>query len=247
MTRTLELVGAELLKARTSRVALGLLAGAVVLTALTAIAVVAGADERELRGSDGVRLLGVAGTSSTVFSLCLGVIGMAGEHRHGTLSHTLMAAPARWPVALAKVIAYALLGIGLGLAAVVATYAIALPWASARGAGISLGDELALRIAAGTLLANACFAAIGVGLGAVMREQVVALIVGVGWMLIVDGIVPGVLPAVGRFLPGGAQAAVLESQTDGMLVQELGALVLLGYVAAFAAAGTVLLRRRDLT
>ena len=68
------------------------------------------------------------------------------------------------------------------------------------------------------------------------------------WMSIVEALLVGFVPEVGRWLPGGAASALGGTVTaEGGLLPIWGAALLLaGYGLAFAAAGTRLVLRRDI-
>jgi ABC-2 type transport system permease protein len=248
VSRLRDLTGAELLKLRTTRTTLGLLGGMVVAVMVLAAITIAASSRDALDGPDGVRrVLPLAAGIGSIFTLCLGVVGSAGEYRHGTLAWPLIAAPRRWPVLLAKVAAHALAGLAFGLAAVVAVLVVATPWMAARDAGFSFGDDDVIEVLVGSVVACGLAAVIGVALGFLIRHQAIALLVGVGWMLVVDQIVPSAVPEAGRFLPGGAESALIREDVDGMLPMGLGALVLAGWAAVLCLAATAALRRRDVT
>ena len=248
MTAVRRLLRSELVKATTTRTTWALVAGTVVLTVLLVALQVGGSSAKELHGADQLRqVLAVGGSAATPFALALGVIGMAGEYRHGTIAHLMLAAPARWQIVVAKLVAYSLAGLALGAVAVVAAYAVAAPWMDARGAGFGLGDSLPLEIAAGSIVGSGMVAAIGVGLAALIKDQVAALLVGIGWTLVIDTAATSAAPEVGKFFPGGAQAALMRQPQDELLSMGSGGVVLLAYVALFAALGTYFVRRRDLT
>lgn len=243
-----QLVRAELLKVRTTRVAWALLGSMALLVAALVSLTVANQSVRELSGDHGLRtVLPLGAALAYLFTLALGIIGMAGEYRHGTIGHVLLAAPRRREAIAAKLLAYFVIGLVFAGVAVALSFAIAGPWMSSKGVEWSLGDTLALEILAGSLLGSALFATIGVGLGALLRDQVLALFVGVGWTLLLDSLVNGVLPEVGRFLPGGAFAAFTRQAQDELLGWAEGGLLLLLYTAILAAAGAIALQRRDLT
>ena len=125
------LVSAELLKLRTTRTALGFLIAIVVLTLVAQGAGFATSDfstAQDLR--EGMAGAGVAAT----FLLILGIIGTTGEYRHGTITSTLLASPDRRRLVAAKAIAYAITGALLGLAAMLATFAVGAIWLSVRDA-----------------------------------------------------------------------------------------------------------------
>ena len=89
----------------------------------------------------------------------------------------------------------------------------------------------------------------GVGVGALLRNQTVAVTVALVWVLVVEGVLVGFAPAVGRWLPGGAGSALtgVATANGGLLPMWGAALLLAGYGLAFAAASTRLITRRDIT
>ncbi|MBA2766243.1 MAG: ABC transporter permease subunit [Solirubrobacterales bacterium] len=205
-------------------------------------------DDAALSGENGVRsVLPLGGGTAYLFVLAVSIIGMAGEYRHGTIGHTLLAAPERWQIIVAKVIAYALVGLVFGALAVGLTYGISDPWMESKDAGWSLENTLPTEIIAGSLAGNALFGVIGVGLAALLKDQVLALFTGIGLTLLIDLILSGVVPEVNKFLPGGALSGLLNGAGEDLLDPPLGGLVLLGYAVLFVLAGALVSQRRDLT
>ncbi len=205
-------------------------------------------DAGALAGDRGVRaVLTIGGSLACLFTLALGILGMAGEYRDDTLGQALLAAPARWPVVLAKVIAHGLAGLTFGLVALVATFAVGVPGLASEGAGVSYSSGLLRAVVTGTMFAAAMFAVVGVGLAAVVRDQRIALGAGLGWALLVDSLAMAVAPGAGRLLPGGAVTGLLRVETDDVLAPQFAGPLLAGYALVFAIAGTLMVRRRDLT
>ena len=99
----------------------------------------------------------------------------------------------------------------------------------------------------GTPAMTAAWAALGVGLGAVVRNQVFAVIGLIVWAMVIDNLLRGLVPIIGGYTPVGASAALVADPADYVLAATAGGLLLLGYVAAFVAAGAVLVARRDVT
>ncbi len=249
MSVILQLVRAELLKVRTTRTVLGLLGGMAALLLLLVVLNIAGSDKKDLEGTEGLRtILTLAGTGY-IFTLCLGVIGMAGEYRHGTIGHLFVAAPQRWQIVVSKVASYAIAGAVFGVVAVALVYAVGAAGLSMKDVEVRMDGALPRKVALGTALVFSLAAVIGVGLGALLKEQVPALMIGVGWTLVIDTFLSAAVPEINKYFPGGAISALLRQETnpDEVLSQALAFLLLAGYAAAFAVAGTVLAQRRDLT
>lgn len=92
------LLRAELLKQRTAPAFLAAFAAVPVLAALVTFAVfsMAGRQGNDPLGPDSLlHATGAPASVVTTLALLLGVVGMAGEYRHGTIITTLLAAPRR--------------------------------------------------------------------------------------------------------------------------------------------------------
>ena len=249
MTR---LVHAELLKlwtTRTVRIVLALAAaGAAALTIF--VLTLAGRPGQPALGDDALRqLVGAPNGPLTLAALLLGILGMAGEFRHGTATSTFLVTPGRGRVVAAKLAASALAGLAVALVAAVVVLAIALPWLPAKGVQVPLADPgLAARVA-GLAAAVALHAVLGTGLGAMLGNQFAAVVAGLLlWQGLVEDLLVGVLgrPGLARWLPDGA-AAALTAPGDATLTMWAGALVLAAYGLVLAVAGGRLVVSRDLT
>jgi ABC-2 type transport system permease protein len=210
MTR---LVQAELLKLWTTRTARVLLALTAAGTAalVTLVLALAGRPGQPALGDDALRqLVGVPNGPLTLAALVLGVLGMAGELRHGTATSTFLATPVRGRVVAAKLAAAALAGLAMALVATAVSLAVGLPWLHAKGIGAGLADPgLGLRVA-GLAAAVALYAVLGTGLGALLGNQLAAVVVGLVWLHGVEAVLVGLLhrPGLGRWLPEGAATAL---------------------------------------
>jgi len=249
MTR---LVHAELLKlwtTRTARIVLVLAAaGAAALTIF--VLTLAGRPGQPALGDDALRqLVGAPNGPLTLAALLLGILGMAGEFRHGTATPTFLVTPGRGRVVAAKLAASALAGLAVALVAAVVVLAIALPWLPAKGVQVPLADPgLAARVA-GLAAAVALHAVLETGLGALLRNQFAAVVAGLLlWQGLVEDLLVGILgrPGLARWLPDGA-AAALTAPGDATLTMWAGALVLAAYGLVLAVAGGRLVVSRDLT
>ena len=90
---------------------------------------------------------------------------------------------------LAKLATYALVGIGYALVCIAVTIAIALPWLNAKGIQVPLGGNGIPATLAGVVAAVAIFGLIGVGLGALVREQVATVVGLLVYLFIAEPIV----------------------------------------------------------
>jgi hypothetical protein len=91
------------------------------------------------------------------------------------------------------------------------------------------------------VVAGASYAALGVGVGLLLRNQLVALVVALGWFTVAESALAILLPGVSRFLPGGAFSGV---DTDGLRLLPLHTAVPL--IAAWVIAISVLAMRTTL-
>jgi ABC-2 type transport system permease protein len=242
----------ELLKLRTTRTFYALVASAVLATlALSVLGAILGrwAPTDTPPGED---LVGAA-FFGLLFALVLGLLAVTTEFRHGTIAPTLLAVPGRERLIAAKVAAHLLAGFVLGLVAVLLDLIVVEAILATRDveSGTSLGE--ALRWSAGTAAAAALLAGIGVGIGAMIRNQVGALVGGFAWLFVIEPLltgIPGIGDEVARFGIGGLIDALDGSGASGasdLLGQFPAGLVLAAYVAIAAAVAAALLRRRDVT
>ena len=249
MTR---LVRSELLKLRTTRTARVLLALAAAGTAalVAIVLLLAGQPGQPALGPDALRqLVLVPAQPLTLAALVLGVLGMAGELRHGTATSTFLVTPARGRVVAAKLAAAAVTGLAMSLASSAAALAVGLPWLRAKGIEVAIADPGVAARVAGLAVAVALYAVLGTGLGALLRNQVAAVVVGLlWWSQGVERVLTGILhqPGLERWLPKGA-ASALTAPGDGTLPMWAGALVFAAYGLVLALAGGRLVGRRDLT
>lgn len=249
MTR---LVHSELLKLRTTRTARVLLtlaaAGTAALVAI--VLLLAGRPGQPALGPDALRLLVlVPAQPLTLAALVLGVLGMAGELRHGTATSTFLVTPKRGRVVAAKLAAAAVTGLAMAAASSAAVLAVGLPWLRAKGIEVAIADPGVAARVAGLAVAVALYAVLGTGLGALLRNQVAAVVVGLlWWSQGVERVLTGILhqPGLERWLPMGA-ASALTAPGDGTLPMWAGALVFAAYGLGLALLGGRLVARRDLT
>jgi ABC-2 type transport system permease protein len=186
-----------------------------------------------------------------VFALLLGVIAVTGEFRHQTATATFLATPSRGRVITAKLISYALVGIGLGVATVLLAIAVAVPWLGAINIELSLTSNGIPGTLAGVVGGAALFALLGVGIGALVRNQIAAVVGALVYLFVIEPFARAI-PTIRdyyKYLPGGASEA-MTATTDpvvAILQPWQGATLLVAYALAFAVLGSWLAMRRDVT
>lgn len=249
MTR---LINAEFLKLRSTRTTLALVGSVLALIVLISIlATFTGdPDEDNFSAKD---LLGIAGFAQA-FALVLGILAVTTEFRHGTITPTLIAAPDKTKLVVAKLIATVAAGLLLGVLAIGLCAAIVLLGLGARDIDTGVDGGEVTRIVIGVTLATGLWAALGVGLGALVRNQVGAIVGALIFTFVGEpllGIIPaGIGDAIQKYGPSGASNALGNLQTENtgdVLNQVPGGLLLLAYAAVFVVAGILALRRRDIT
>jgi hypothetical protein len=196
-------------------------------------------------------LLG-AGFEGYLFALLLGVLMVTTEFRHKTVTTSFLVTPRRPLFVGAKLITAAILGAGLAVILLVVTTIGGGLTLSAQGGSFSdlLGQVGA--VAPGMILVFALFAILGVGVGSVLTNQVAAIIVTLGWFIIVQAIVVGLVHGAERWVPSGAASAASnltrgQGSSFGLFNWWQGTLLMLAYGLVFAAVGSFILTRRDIT
>ena len=244
------LVGAELLKLRTTRAWIGYLLALALLTGIGVAAQIGSAVDAEL-GERGFQLdLVETASVSGLIALLLGITSVTWEWRHGTITPTFLTTPRRERVVAAKLVAAALVGGALAIAGVLVVLAVAVPWLAAEGAPLSLGGATWGRIGR-LFLAAALWGAIGAAVGSLVHSQVGALVGAIIWLVLGEALVVGLLgladvEGAGDYLPGQALGALDGSSDDG-LPAWAGALVGVCYLGVLGLLGALRSRRRDVT
>lgn len=241
---------AELLKLRSTRTNLGLFSAmlGLVLFVVALHGFGVSAERISDRSAQLNTVFGWAGLLGSLFAALLGALSMTGEFRYGTIRPTFLVTPRRGRVVAAKVWASMLIGSVFGLLAAAIAIGTGSVVLATRGLEIRLdGGDYALLFAGGAAGA-ALWAAIGVGLGAVVRNQVPTVVGITAWLLFVEQLLLGdisFLGDVGRFMPGALAKAVGGLGHDPVTAPGIAVLLLALYAAAAVAAGWAATTRRD--
>jgi ABC-type transport system involved in multi-copper enzyme maturation permease subunit len=243
------LLGAELLKLRTTRAPYIFLLAAVALTGIAVAGTIAATPEQD-RTPPGWQLDIVSSTGfSSIVALLLGVTLVTTEWRHGTITPAFLGVPERWRLLAAKELTALVVGLALAAVSLVVAAAIALPWLSALGEPLALGDVAGR--AARLLLAGALYGAFGAAVGMLVQNQAGAIAAAIVWILVVESLVALLLSvlgveAVADFLPGRALSALDGTVPDG-LDPWLGAVVAAAWIGIVLALGVLRTEGRDVT
>lgn len=183
-----------------------------------------------------------------VMLLVLGVLTITTEFRHGTANTTFLASPRRYPVLAAKLGAVLAVGVLAGLVFVAVNGGLALPLLSAREGNLPPTGEI-VSVYAGVVASFALLCAFGLGIGAIVRNQVGAIIAALAFLFVLSPL-PELLPGdVGIYFPAQAIGSLhgTPEATEEGLSQIAGGVVLAAWSAALVALGTALIVRRDLS
>lgn len=241
------LIRTELLRVRTTRSTWVLLAVGLVLTFAWAASVLGniGGMGAAARGSTQLRADVLGATGIGLFPIMLlGVVAVTGEFHHRTVTPTFLVMPRRWRVLAAKAAASAL------AAPLVIIVLLVLVWILGvlAGAFEPTVDTALLAMMARSMPVAACWALLGVAIGAAVRNQTVAVLVPLVWFLLIESLIPAYgLTALVPWLPGGATTALLGGRLAGALPAWAALLVLLAYALVLLVPGARAIARRDIT
>jgi ABC-2 type transport system permease protein len=180
----------------------------------------------------------------------LGVLLITGEYSTGMIRATFAAVPKRLPVLWGKLGVFAATTLVLGTLACVIAFLGGQAIFASKHVGASLGDPGVLRAVLGSGLFLAAIGALGVGLGALIRNGAGAIATLTG-LLFVAPVIVSALPqrlsdAIGPYLPGNAGTAIIFTQpSPDSLGPWTGLGVLCAWAAVAVALAAVMLRRRD--
>jgi ABC-2 type transport system permease protein len=249
------LIHAELLKLRSTRTLLGLLVATLGLVALTVgFSVPKVGDKNAPVSLDDPHLattiVAIGFGIPLVMAVLLGEIAFTQEFRYGTVTLTYLGEPRRARILFAKWLAAAASSVVI----TIATLALAVPFSIAlirsRDGEATLGTQFWQIATTGTVL-MVVYGIVGVAIGALVRNQIAAVVGVLVWMLVVEQIVIQVAPSIGRWMPGGVTDALLQLgpsiglDASQFLSTPVSWLLLIGYATAAAALALRFTPRRD--
>lgn len=192
-----------------------------------------------------------------VFPAMFGAMSVTGEFRHQTITPTFLAEPRRGVVLGAKFLAIIPFGLVLAVAGTVATVGAGGATLAIMGAPSFLGDSHVLGVVVRSALALTLWAMVGVGFGAVLSNQVAAIVTLLAFTQFLEPILRlglgawSVTRGLSKFLPGAAGEAIAgtslysSSGLAHLLGVWQGAVVLVAYALVLGLVGRLTTFRRD--
>ncbi|MDR5700944.1 ABC transporter permease [Agromyces aerolatus] len=191
----------------------------------------------------------------------IGTIAITSEYRHRTIGTTFLVVPRRGRVLTAKLVVYSVFGVIYGIVSSVASGLALVGAAALRGVPLGIGFSDLATMLAQLALAAAVYMVLGVAIGALARNQLLAIGIVAGYFYFLEHvlmIIPG-LNVIYPYLPGGATASLTDFTflTDTIAEQTpltaaailpplLGAVVLAGYALIASTVAVLAPLRRDL-
>ena len=239
-------IRAELLKIRTTRTTIGLILGMIALILLFTLLTGLLTNPSGLASKEDQRQLLSLSSFTAVFSALAGVLLVTSEYRYGTIRPTFLFNPVRSHVLTAKAVAGALAGLALGILGEAIGWAAGYAILDGRGITVVLGSGDILLLTLGGLAGAALWGAIGVGVGAIIHNQVGGVITLLAWGLVVDNLLFGLVPSVGRFTPTRASDALMGLRAHDLVSPGAGAITLIAWAGALGFLGVALSVRQDI-
>jgi ABC-2 type transport system permease protein len=238
---------AELLKIRTTRTTVGLLLGLVALELLvTLLTGLVGSSKFLLTEQDQNNLFGNGGLAG-VFAALAGIMLVTSEYRFGTIRPTFLVTPIRSRVLWAKVAAGTVAGLLFGIVGESLALAIGLIILKARHVPLSYSAANFTLLICGTLAGVALWGALGVGLGAIVKNQVGGVVLLLAWGFVAENLLFHALPSIGRFLPVHDLLSMTGSTGAHFLTPGAATATLILWAVALSYSGLLMWQRRDVT
>lgn len=249
----------ELRKLVTTRTWWILALAAVAVAVLVTVLTVAGSDTSRHPPLDiftGALIGGVQ--TAYMLTAIAGITSVAGEYRHRTATASYLAVPHRGRLISAKLLVLGGYGLMVGVVVVGICSAIAGPWLSSRDVlNGSLGASGVTRAVVGGTVAIAIMTAVGVAIGALLRNQIAAVAALLIYLFAIEQTVSSIsiTQSIYPYLPGGAVQALafsghraFGSATGPVLLNPwVAALVLIGYAVVITAVAVRTSVRRDVS
>ena len=180
-----------------------------------------------------------------VVVLLLGVLTVTSEFRHGMATVTFLQTPRRLRVLAAKAVAVIVVGSALAVVNLAVALAVGLPTGAVQLS--MLNGDVRLHVL-GLVLAYPAYGALGVGIGALLIHQPVAVVLPLAWLLVEHGLADNLPRTVRPWSLSAVTSALANAgNVEAVLPVLAGGLALLGYAALLLSLGAARVLRRDIT
>jgi ABC-2 type transport system permease protein len=193
---------------------------------------------------------------SRILAMVVGIVAIGSEYRYGTLAWNFLATPRRIRMLLGKAAALLIFGVIFGITSVAAGMLVAIPFVTTNNGSYFIDQPDTWR----SLILGVCsislWTMIGMGLGILIKNMLIALAVGIVLGFLVEPIVSVVFflkrwDQLLNMMPSGATNAMLEITSPVLFAARhpspwwLAAMILAGWCLLPALAGLASAARRD--
>ena len=188
----------------------------------------------------------IAAGFTRLLVVVLGIRSVTDEVRFGTIVPTSLTEPRRWRTLGAKTLTVGAAGMAMTVISEIAMVGSALALIGSKGAEFTITNETVSALV-GMALAGGLWAVIGVAIGALVRNQVMAIVGSLLWLMPGGGIedlVKSRLGDAGDYLPGNMGMALSLAPDEAPFAVVLAVLVL--YAAAATWGAMWVSSRRDI-
>jgi ABC-2 type transport system permease protein len=186
-----------------------------------------------------------SGFTAGLIATILGALFVTSEFRYKTCSQSILDCGSRTRWYLAKMPVVAIAGVAITAIGQFAAVATALPFLSAKGIHPDLWSGTLLRMTLGTIALGLPTALLGLAIGLLLRSQVATTAGIILYTMAAEAAMVQFVPAVGRWLPGGAQASLVADPTLPYHNTLTGVLVITVWILLVTSLGLSRLRRTD--
>ena len=186
-------------------------------------------------------------TTLPILLVIWGLVGAAGEYRHRTAAPAaLVARRGRATLLLARLTAYGMVGLGLGVVMTGAALALGVPLLRDQQPGPDLDLAQIGSVAGANLAACVLSAIMGAAIGALIRNQIVGVVVLLVLNFAVIPLIAGAQEGLANLTPFGASSILSGMTHDTTLSVAAAGAVLAGWTIIVAIGALAGERRRDL-
>lgn len=156
-----------------------------------------------------------------VFPPLVGILFMTGEFRLGTAVHTFLQTPRRGSVVAAKMLASVVGGATVALASLAGAFLTATAIVQIAGDPVMPDMDRVLGALVGLVGTGAVVAPMGVAIGTLVRSQLAALGIFLGWVLLIEQVFVGILGPAGVYLPGALMTRAVSLDLGHATLEQL--------------------------